>query len=78
MKFNKLPLEVDGTELWGARHTNWQFIISYHKDVGYVASFKNTRNIKETANYIDGFPFAGFCAAEEACKKTYKQLRNPS
>jgi hypothetical protein len=78
MKFNKLPIEVGGTEMWGARHTNWQFVISFHKEDGYIASFKNVKNVKEQANYIDGFPFDSFCAAEEACKKTYKQLKDPS
>ena len=74
---------------WIAFIGTWSFVITleeksgkgFENYTGYTASWKNinfdTRAFgSQPANIIDGGPWKTFLEAENACKKTYKELKN--
>ena len=82
---------IDNMRCWGATHGGYSWVISYdpgmpnwsdedrRKWQGYTASYRrlDQHSSKETIK-IDGGPFQTFSAAEDACKKIWRGLRNPN
>lgn len=82
LRFEPMPIpELSGRPLvdalWGCRARQWSFIIGFIEGYGYSASWKNAKFTgPQSRNEIDGTPFTTFVAAENACKQTYKALRD--
>lgn len=89
MRFRPAPQILPDFKGWVAFIGDWSFVITleersgkgFENYTGYAASWKN-RNFdtspfgKQPANRIDGGPWKTFLEAENACKETYKKLRN--
>lgn len=60
---------------WGALAGDFQFVITLDESINeYRCSWKHRSHIDQMAIHLDEV-FQTFAAAEEACKKTWKQLR---
>lgn len=85
MKFHKLPSIVPDMKIWKSNVQKYSFVITqetrmFEGFTGFTASWKNTDFDtiafgKQPSNFIEGGPWKTFKEAEEACKKTFKQLR---
>ncbi|MBR0687319.1 hypothetical protein JQ594_15415 [Bradyrhizobium manausense] len=77
--------------LWQAVHGGYSWAIAYEpgvdhwtdaekaKFVGFSASYRLTRHRDSSQTIrIDGGPWDSFAKAEDACKRTWRQIRNAS
>lgn len=74
--------------LWQAVHGGYTWVIAYEsglpdwsdeekqQHVGYMASYRKGEHHRSSQTiHIEGGPWDSFAKAEEACKRTWKQIR---
>lgn len=89
--FNVAIPHMASVRLWQAVHGGYSWAIAYEpgvptwsdtekaKHVGYSASYRLTSQHSSTQTIrIDGGPWDSFAKAEEACKRTWRQIRSAS
>jgi hypothetical protein len=82
---------LGNVRIWQAVHGGYTWVIMHEpglpgwsgeeklKHVGYTASYRKLGHTRSSQTIrIDGAPWGSFVKAEEACKRTWKALRNAS